>query len=113
MRDADASDLQLSPFDAGVTLVAHAVARMVPVVVFALFGYILMASGLRHALAEALKSADVLVTGGFAVAGWLLSAFLDSVEKRFDKVDKQFDKVQSQFEKLTDLIMLDRKQVKP
>ena len=34
----------------------------------------------------------VLVTGGFAMAGWLLSSFLDSVEKRFDKVDERLDK---------------------
>ena len=46
----------------------------------------------------------VLVTGGFAVAGWLLSSFLDSVEKRFDQVDEQFEKVERQLEKLTELL---------
>ena len=92
-----------------VTLISHAVARMIPIVVLVLFSYVLMASGVRHALAEALKKADVLVTGAFAVAGWLLSSFLDSVDKRFDRVDekmdKQFAKVDKQFAKLTELIM--------
>ena len=68
----------------------------------------------------------VLVTGGFAVAGWLLSSFLDSVERRFDKVDElfkksdervdelfkksdervdeHFEKVERQLEKLTELL---------
>ena len=39
---------------------SYAVARMVPVIVLALFSYVLLASSLRTALAEALRSADGL-----------------------------------------------------
>ena len=42
----------------------------------------------------------VLVTGGFAVAGWLLSSFLDSVERRFDKVDELFKKSDERVDEL-------------
>ena len=40
------------------------------------------------ALATALKQADVLVTGAFAAAGWLLSSYLGHVDKRFDDAAK-------------------------
>ena len=41
-----------------MTLIFHAVARMVPIIVLTLFGYVLLASSLRQAFSEALKSAD-------------------------------------------------------
>ncbi len=63
-----------------------------PILLFALFGKVLMASGLRAALTEALKNAEVLVTGVFAASGWLLSSYLDNVNKRFDKVDNNVNK---------------------
>ena len=62
---------------------------MMPVRVFAGFGWLLAQSSLRVALAAAVKQADALVTGVFAAAGWLLSSYLGRVEKRFDGVDKQ------------------------
>ena len=67
----------------------RALAQMMPVLVFAGFGRLLMQSSLSVALAAALKQSDVFVTGAFAAAGWLLSSYLGHVEKRFDGVDEQ------------------------
>ena len=86
-------------------MIADAVARVMPILVFALFGKVLMASSVRVALTEALKNADVFVTGMFGASGWLLSSYLDKVDKRFDDVDKRFDDVKTQFQTLTDLLM--------
>ena len=57
-----------------------------------------MQSDLRAPLAEALKSADVLVTGVFAIAGWLLVKYLDAVNARFDAVDTRFNTVDARLD---------------
>ena len=77
---------------------------MMPVLVFAGFGWLLTQSSLSVALATALKQADVLVTGAFAAAGWLLSSYLGHVEKRFDGVNKRFNGVNKQLKELKDLL---------
>ena len=69
----------------------RALAQMMPVLVLAGFGWLLMQSSLRVALETAVKQADVLVTGAFAAAGWLLSSYLGHVDKRFDDVNERFD----------------------
>jgi hypothetical protein len=113
----------------------NVLARMMPILVFTLFGAFLMASSVRVALAEALKHADVLVTGFLAVSGWGLSSYLDNVDKRFDDAaaltnkrfddadaltnkrfddadaltNKRFDDVNTQLKTLTELLMPRRK----
>ena len=93
----------------------YALARMMPVLVFAVFGWLLAQSSLSVALAAALKQADALVTGVFAAAGWLLSSYLGHVEKRFDnaaelsnkrfdETNKRFDGVNKQLTELTELL---------
>jgi len=52
-----------------------------------------MQSSLHTPLAVALKSADALVTGVFAFAGWLLVKYLDLVNERFNSVDERFNSV--------------------
>ena len=80
----------------------YALARMMPVLVFAVFGLLLAQSSLSVALAAALKQADALVTGVFAAAGWLLSSYLGHVEKRFDNAaelaNKRFDETNKRFD---------------
>ena len=80
----------------------YALARMVPVLVLAGFGWLLTHSSLSVALATAMKQADVLVTGAFAAAGWLLSSYLGRVEKRFDDAAelsaKRFDETNTRFD---------------
>ena len=66
---------------------------MMPVIVFAFFAKVLLASSSRMAPAEAPKNADVLVTGAFAASGWLLSTYLDNVNKRFDALSAQLNSV--------------------
>ena len=88
---------------------------MMPVLVFAGFGWLLTQSSLSVALATALKQADVLVTGAFAAAGWLLSSYLGHVDKRFDDaaklsnqrfngVNKRFNGVNKQLKELKELL---------
>jgi activator of 2-hydroxyglutaryl-CoA dehydratase len=80
----------------------RALAQMMPVLVFAGFGWLLMQSSLSVALATAMKQADVLVTGAFAAAGWLLSSYLGHVDKRFDDAAKlsneRFNDVNKRFD---------------
>jgi len=56
-----------------------------------------MQSSLSVPLAAALRSADALVTGVFAVAGWLLVKYLDLVNARFNSVDARFNAVDARF----------------
>ena len=67
--------------------VLRAFASVLGFLVFGLFGFVLMQSSLRVPLADALGSADVLVTAVFGVGGWLFVKYLDNVNERFNSVD--------------------------
>ena len=76
---------------------------------FVAFGVALTHSGLRVALAEALKTADVLVTacltaclGGLSL---VLVRFLDSVDKRFNAFDQRFNTVDTALTELKALLL--------
>jgi len=75
----------------------RALAQMMLVLVFAGVGWLLTRSSLSVALAAAWKQADVLVTGAFAAAGWLLGSYLGRVEKRFDDMNKRFNGMNKRF----------------
>ena len=91
--------MQAAAFADAVAQCLRALAQMMPVLVFAGFGRLLMQSSLSVALATAMKQTDVLVTGAFAAAGWLLSSYLGHVDKRFDSVNERFDNVNKRFDK--------------
>ena len=83
-----------------VPVLTGAVADVLPVVVLMGLGRLLMLSSLRGALAEALRHVDMLLTAGLAACGWLITAYLKTVNKRFDKVDERFNEVDERFNKV-------------
>jgi hypothetical protein len=85
--------------------VLRAFASALGFLVFGLFGFVLMQSSLRVALADALGSSDVLVTAVFGVGGWLFVKYLDSVNERFNSVDKRFDRVDAALQELKALVI--------
>ena len=61
------------------------------------FGVAFTHSGLRVALAEAMTTADVLVTACLVGLGLALVRFMDSVDERFNTVDQRFNTVDQRF----------------
>ena len=61
------------------------------------FGVAFTHSGLRVALAEAMTTADVLVTACLVGLGLALVRFMDSVDERFNTVDQRFNTVEQRF----------------
>ena len=79
--------------------------RLLRAAAVVLGGVALTHSGLRVALAEALNTADVLVTaclGGLSLA---LVRFLDSVDARFDAVEQRFNTVDTALTELKALLL--------
>ncbi len=91
--------LALAQADAlrAVATMLRASASLMGFGVFSVFSFVLMQSSLRVPLADALKSADVLVTAVFGVGGWLFVKFLDTVNERFNSVDERFNSVEARF----------------
>lgn len=84
--------------------VLRAFASVLGFLVFGLFGFVLMQSSFRAPLADALGSADVLVTAVFGVGGLLFVKFLDNVNERFNSVDKRFNSVDATLQELKALV---------
>jgi amino acid permease len=78
---------------------------VVGIIVFGLFGLLLVQSSLRAPLVATLKNADVLVTGVFGVGGWLFVQFLNNVNERFNSVDERFNSVEAALRELKTLLL--------
>lgn len=64
-----------------------AIARLLPIITFAVFAIYFMKSNVSAGLGVTLKTADVLVSAGLAGVGWATCRLLSSVEMRFDAID--------------------------
>ena len=69
------------------------------------FGVAFTHSGLRVALAEAMTTADVLVTACLVGLGLALVRFMDSVDERFNTVDQRFNTVDTALTELKALLL--------
>lgn len=93
----------------------HEVKRYMFLFAFACFGVVFTSSRMNFALDAALKRSNSLVVAVFGVAGWLLTTYLDNVNKRFDRsdarmegmenrVNARMEGVEKQLKTLTDLL---------
>ena len=75
--------------------VLRAFASVLGFLVFGFFGFVLLQSSLRVPLADALGSADTLVTAVFGLGGWMFVKYLDNVNKRFNRVDSTLQELKA------------------